>query len=168
MLEFGEAEGADGAGLILESAGVRAGLCAVPDAARLLHAAASGHEDRVEVRDVAGGEAERFYFRQFPVQRLGGDELAQRDERIVDRGGACPLSFVGGAFAGPLRVRPGQPDLRAWVLTVHVALASSCLTLSSAVWSNCGTISYRERHPRWANVRARGAGRAANGWPVFV
>lgn len=49
VLEFGEAKGAHGPGLVLEAAGVRAGLCAVPDAARLLHAAGAGHEDRVQV-----------------------------------------------------------------------------------------------------------------------
>lgn len=49
-----------------------------------------------QVRDVAGGQAQRLDLGQPPVGRLGGDERAQRRESRVDAVRAVPLPCVGG------------------------------------------------------------------------
>ena len=45
--------------------------------------------------DVGGGEPQRLYLTQLPVQRLGGDEVPQAGEGGVDTLGPVSLPHVG-------------------------------------------------------------------------
>lgn len=78
-------------------------------------AAGLAHQQHVaQVRDVAGGQAQRLDLRELAVSRLGGDERPQRGEGSVHAVGAVPLPRVGcvplpGLPAGPAPRARGAP-----------------------------------------------------------
>lgn len=150
-------------------------------------AAGLTHQQHVaQVRNVAGGQAQRLNLGELAIRWLGGDECAQRREGRVHAVGAIPLARIGRvplpglaawpppgswpATSGPPSSCPPPGALEAAACSVHTAgffvgaraLASAVLILRQRAHLRVQVATRRRRRTQHGEGHGPGRGRGVS------